>query len=37
MIKKDKAIDGYIAKSADFAKPILLHWYIKPARKWKKK
>ncbi len=25
MIKKDKAIDAYIAKSADFAKPILLH------------
>jgi len=25
MIKKDKAIDAYIARSADFAKPILLH------------
>jgi len=25
MIKKDKAIDAYIAKSANFAKPILLH------------
>lgn len=25
MIKKNKAIDAYIAKSADFAKPILLH------------
>lgn len=25
MIRKDKAIDAYIAKSADFAKPILLH------------
>jgi len=25
MIKKDKAIDAYIAKSAAFAKPILLH------------
>jgi uncharacterized protein YdeI (YjbR/CyaY-like superfamily) len=25
MITKDKAIDAYIAKSADFAKPILLH------------
>ncbi len=25
MIKKEKKIDAYIAKSADFAKPILLH------------
>ena len=25
MAKKDKAIDTYIAKSADFAKPILIH------------
>jgi len=25
MAKKEKAIDAYIAKSADFAKPILLH------------
>ncbi len=25
MIKNDKAMDAYIAKSADFAKPILLH------------
>jgi len=25
MLKKDKAIDAYIAKSADFAKPILNH------------
>jgi uncharacterized protein YdeI (YjbR/CyaY-like superfamily) len=25
MIKKEKAIDAYIARSADFAKPILLH------------
>ena len=25
MVTKEKAIDAYIAKSADFAKPILLH------------
>lgn len=25
MVKKDKKIDAYIAKSADFAKPILIH------------
>lgn len=25
MVTKEKAIDAYITKSADFAKPILLH------------
>ena len=39
MSQKDKRIDAYISKSAEFAKPVLQHlrtWFTRRAPMWKK-